>query len=95
MFIIDGGKARRSGLTEVFGEQSVQRCRLHKEWNKLGHLPDSLHVEVKNEMRSAWVLAREQGMAKLEKLAMQLEKQHASTAASLRERMERCSRSIG
>lgn len=88
LFIIDGGRALRSGITEVFGEQPVQRCRLHKEWNVLGHLPDSLHDEVKNEMRSAWELAPEQGMAKLEKLATRLEKQHASTAASLREGME-------
>lgn len=87
LFIIDGGKALRSAISEIFGEQPVQRCRLHKERNVLRHLPDSLHDEVQNEMRLAWELPAEQGMAKLEQLARRLEKQHAGTAASLREGM--------
>ena len=27
LFIVDGSKALRSAITEVFGEQPVQRCR--------------------------------------------------------------------
>jgi putative transposase len=85
LFIIDGGKALRSAISENFGEQPVQRCRLHKERNVLRHLPDSLHDEVKNEMRWAWEFPAEQGMARLEQLARRLEKQHVGAAASLRE----------
>jgi transposase-like protein len=87
LFVIDGGKALRSAISEIFGEQPVQRCRLHKERNVLRHLPDSLHDEVKNEMRLAWELPAEQGMVKLEQLARRLEKQHAGATASLREGM--------
>ena len=87
LFVMDGGKALRSAISEIFGEQPVQRCRLHKERNVLRHLPDSRHDEVKNEMRLAWELPAEQGMAKLEQLARRLEKQHAGATASLREGM--------
>jgi len=32
LFVIDGAKALRAGITEVFGaEQAVQRCRTHKD----------------------------------------------------------------
>lgn len=88
LFIIDGGKALRSAITEVFGEQPVQRCRLHKERNVLRHLPEAMHEEVLNEMRLAWELPYEQGMAKLEALARRLEKQQTGAASSLREGLE-------
>ena len=88
LFIIDGSKALRAGITEVFGEQPVQRCRLHKERNVVEPLPEVLQEEVREQMRSAWKLPAEQGIAQLKKLATTLEKSAPSAASSLREGME-------
>lgn len=88
LFIIDGGKALRSGITEVFGEQPVQRCRLHKERNVAEQLPEVKQEEVREQMRSAWKLPAEQGITLLEKLATSLEKSAPSAAGSLREGLE-------
>jgi putative transposase len=85
LFVIDGGKALRRGITEVFGNQPVQRCRLHKERNVVDQLPDNKKEEVKEEMRTAWKLSADQGEAKLEKLAQRLEQSFPSVAGSLRE----------
>lgn len=48
LFIIDGGKALRKGISKVFGETStVQRCILHKARNIEGYLPKACHPEFK------------------------------------------------
>lgn len=40
LFVIDGSKALRKAINQVFGDdQPVQRCRNHKLRNVLGHLP--------------------------------------------------------
>lgn len=40
LVVIDGSKALRLAVKEVFGEQAaVQRCRIHKKRNVLEHLP--------------------------------------------------------
>lgn len=88
LFIIDGSKALRAGITEVFGEQPVQRCRLHKERNVVEPLPEGRQEEVREQMRSAWKLPAEQGIAQLEKLATTLEKSAPSVANSLREGLQ-------
>jgi transposase-like protein len=89
LFIIDGAKALRSGIDEVFGaEQPVQRCRNHKVRNVLDELPRDQHVQVRNVMRAAWKLTdAEEGMKKLEGLARFLEHEYESAARSLREGM--------
>jgi transposase-like protein len=87
LWIIDGGKALRRALTEVFGASAlVQRCQEHKRRNVLDHLPEHLHASVRRAMRDAWhstdpVLAKRQ----LERLANSLAKPHPGAAASLRE----------
>src|SRR5689334_6532221 len=44
LFVIDGAKALRAGIEEVFGaEQPVQRCRNHKTRNVLDELPKEQH----------------------------------------------------
>jgi putative transposase len=88
LFIIDGSKALRSGITAIFGEQPVQRCRLHKERNVLEQLPQASQEEVREQMRSAWQQPAEQGIAQLERLATTLEKSAPSAAGSLREGLE-------
>lgn len=87
LFVIDGAKALRAGIDEVFGsEQPVQRCRNHKLRNVLDELPKDQYGQVMNVMRAAWKLRKaEAGEEKLEQLARYLEHDFASAARSLRE----------
>lgn len=89
LFVIDGAKALRAAIEEVFGsEQPVQRCRNHKMRNVLGELPREQHAQALNVMRAAWKLSdADQGVKKLEQLARFLEHEHESAARSLREGM--------
>ena len=42
LFVIDGAKALRAAIDEVFGsEQAVQRCRNHKLRNVIDELPET------------------------------------------------------
>jgi len=87
LFVIDGAKALRSGIEEVFGgEQPVQRCRNHKIRNVLAELPKQQHGQTRNLMRAAWkVKTAEEGEKRLEQLARFLEREYESAARSLRE----------
>jgi putative transposase len=89
LFVIDGAKALRSGIQEVFGSaQPVQRCRNHKMRNVLDELPREQHTQVNNVLRAAWKLTdADDGMKKLEGLARFLEHDYESAARSLREGM--------
>lgn len=65
LFVIDGGKALRSGIEEVYGEQAlVQRCRIHKLRNVLERLPDPLRTLVRSVMHAAHKLPEKDGMAR-------------------------------
>jgi len=86
LFVIDGAKALRTGINQVYGTANpVQRCRNHKLWNVLDCLPKEKRDQVKATMRAAWKLEADQGQKKLEQLACWLEKEYPSAAASLRE----------
>lgn len=87
LFVIDGAKALRAAIDEVFGsEQPVQRCRNHKVENVLGELPDDQKGQTLNLMRAAWkVSTAEDGEKRMEQLARFLERDHESAARSLRE----------
>jgi transposase-like protein len=89
LFVIDGAKALRAGVEEVFGsDQPVQRCRNHKMRNVLDELPKEQHAQALNLMRAAWKLSdADEGMKRLEQLARFLEHDYASAARSLREGM--------
>ena len=89
LFVIDGAKALRAGIEEVFGtEQHVQRCRNHKLRNVLDELPKDQQGQTLNLMRAAWKVATpEEGEKRLEQLARFLERDHESAARSLREGM--------
>jgi putative transposase len=89
LFVIDGAKALRAGIEEVFGrEQPVQRCRNHKVCNVLDELPQEQHGQALNLMRAAWkVKTAEEGEKRLEQLARFLEREYESAARSLREGM--------
>ena len=89
LFVIDGSKALRAGIEEVFGaEQPVQRCRNHKIRNVLDELPQEQQGQTLNLMRAAWkVKTAEEGEKRLEQLARFLERDYESAARSLREGM--------
>ena len=90
LWVIDGAKALRRAITEVFGHTAlVQRCQEHKRRNVLDHLPDELHASVGRALADAWqstdaALAKRQ----LERLANSLAKNHPGAAASLREGLD-------
>lgn len=86
LFVIDGSKALRKGINEVFGpDNPVQRCRNHKMVNVLGYLHKDQHDQVRSAMKAAFQLEEKKGMAQLNKLADWLDQEHCSAAESLRE----------
>jgi putative transposase len=87
LFVIDGAKALRSAIEEMFGaEQPVQRCRNHKMRNVLEELPGEQQSQARNLMRAAWkVKSAQEGEKRLEQLARFLERDYDSAARSLRE----------
>jgi len=90
LFVIDGAKALRTAIEEVFGDdQPVQRCRNHKLDNVMKELPKEQQNQTRNLMRAAWkVNTAEEGEKRLEQLARFLEQDHESAARSLREGMK-------
>lgn len=89
LFVIDGSKALRAGIREVFGgENPVQRCRNHKIENVRGYLPKDQAKQVSLTMKAAFRLDAKEGIAKCEQLAEWLERSHPSAAASLREGLD-------
>lgn len=89
LFVIDGSKALRSAIFQVFGaEAAVQRCRTHKVRNVVDQLPKHLKDQVKAAMRAAYRLDATEGIARLKKQASWLEKEYPDAAASLLEGLE-------
>ncbi len=86
LFVIDGSKALRAAIDAVFGARNpVQRCRHHKIENVMSYLPEHLKEQGKAALRAAFRLPAAEGMARLEKQAQWLEREHPDAAASLRE----------
>ena len=89
LFVIDGSKALRSAIKEVYGSDSpVQRCRNHKIENVMGYLPKDQARQTRLTMKAAFRLDAKEGMAKLEQLAQWLGQSHPDAAASLREGLD-------
>jgi putative transposase len=86
---LDGAKALRRAVTDVFDKPVIQRCQLHKIRNVRDKLPQRLRSGVERRMRTAYhadsALAAE---ALLNALARELDKTHPGAAASLREGMD-------
>jgi putative transposase len=84
--VLDGSKALRRAVLDVFDHPVIARCQLHKIRNVEDKLPDALGSSVAKKMRAAYrhpdPLA---GEADLEDLARQLFKAHPGAAGSLRE----------
>jgi len=90
LFVIDGGKALRKAIKDVFGEHAlVHRCHRHKERNVTDMLPDRDRDQVRARMRQAWSLS-DAGLARdrLQLLATELDRTWPDAAASLREGLE-------
>jgi transposase-like protein len=87
LFVVDGSKALTKGIPAVFGKKAViHRCRIHKERNVIGHLPDAEHPWVRAKLRTAWANPDpDTATAELEALARVLQRQHPGAASSLRE----------
>ena len=89
LFVIDGGKALRRAIKDVFGEHAlVHRCHRHKERNVCDLLPERDRDQVRARMRAAWSLTDpELARQRLELLAAELDRTWPDAAGSLREGM--------
>jgi transposase-like protein len=89
LFVIDGAKALRKAIRNVFGDAPVQRCVRHKERNVTEHLPERDRPVVKQRLRRAWALDNHtRALEQLRQLASELERSYPGAAGSLREGME-------
>jgi transposase-like protein len=88
--VIDGSKALAAGVQRVFGQHAVmQRCVLHKRRNVAGYLPAELARTTDRKLAQAFNDADwKRGLRVARGLATQLEADHPSAAASLREGLE-------
>ena len=89
LFVIDGAKALRKAIRNVFGEAPVQRCVRHKERNVTDHLPERERPLVKQRLRRAWALDdHARALEQLRQLARELDHRYPGAAGSLREGLE-------
>ena len=90
LFIIDGSKALRAALDEVFGDKAfVQRCRTHKARNVLDRITDkTVKAQTKAVMHAAYKLPEKEGMARMKQQAQWLKTEYPDAAASLLEGLE-------
>src|SRR5277367_4817906 len=91
LFVIDGGKANRKALRDVFGDRAiVQRCQVHKARNVRDHLPEPRRAYIAKQMRDAYDSATATtAKKKLLQLASWLDSNgHDDAAASLREGLD-------
>jgi len=89
LFVIDGSKALRRAIKDVFGERAlVHRCQRHKERNVCDLIPERDRDEVRARMRAAWSLTDPQlAEQRLQLLASELDRTWPDAASSLREGM--------
>jgi transposase-like protein len=86
LVVIDGAKALRRAVGDVFDHPVVQRCQLHKLRNVTDRLPDAVAPTVAKRIRRAYHHADALvAQAELEALARELDRSHPGAAASLRE----------
>jgi len=84
--VIDGAKALRRALLDVFDHPVIARCQQHKIRNVRDKLPQRLGRPVEHRMRTAYHAGSAlDAEAQLQALARELDKTHPGAAASLRE----------
>jgi putative transposase len=88
LVVLDGSKALRRAVLDVFDRPVIARCQLHKIRNVQDRLPEKMRSVVASRMRRAYhadsALAAE---AELTALGGELDRTHPGAAASLREGM--------
>lgn len=89
LVVIDGAKALRRAVLDVFDHAVIQRCQQHKIKNVCDRLPEKLRGVVESRMRAAYQAASSvQAEGELLRLAGELVRTHPGAAASLREGLE-------
>jgi putative transposase len=90
LVVIDGAKALRKAVLEVFGQPALlHRCQAHKKRNVAEALPHRLRASVHSAMNQAYATGDPKRARRLlENLARRLESAHPGAAASLREGLE-------
>ena len=88
LMVLDGAKALRRAVLDVFDHPVLARWQLHKIRNVRDKLPQRLGGPVKRRMRTAYHAGSAlDAQAQLEALVRELDKAHPGAAASLREGM--------
>lgn len=88
LVVLDGAKALKAAVTEVFDKPVIARCQLHKIRNVRDHLPKKLRGPVEKRIRAAYHAdSALEAEAQLTVLAKELDKTHPGAAGSLREGM--------
>ena len=86
LVVLDGSKALRRAVLDVFDRPVLARCQLHKIRNVRDRLPERLRGPVERRMRDAYHAASAlDAQGQLEALARELDKTHPGAAGSLRE----------
>ena len=90
LVVMDGGKALRKAVQQVFGDNAVvQRCRVHKQRNVVEHLPKEKQAQAIWRLRAAWGKADAKAAEKeLRKIVSWLEDISPMAARSLQEGLE-------
>jgi transposase-like protein len=90
LFVIDGSKALRCALEELFGQRAlVQRCRTHKVRNVTERISDkTVKAQTKSVMHAAYKLPAKEGIGRLQQQAKWLQRDYPDAAASLLEGLE-------
>jgi putative transposase len=90
LFVIDGGKALRRAIKDVFGERAlVHRCHRHKERNVCDLLPERDRPMILARIRGAWALEDpDLAEQRLEQLVSELDRTWPDAAGSLREGLD-------
>src|ERR1700677_2050298 len=90
LFVIDGGKALRKAIKDVFGDHAlVHRCHRHKERNVCDLLPERDRAQALAQIRGLWALTDHHlAHERLELLASELDRTWPDAGASLREGMD-------
>jgi putative transposase len=84
--VLDGSKALRRAVQDVFDHPVIARCQLHKIRNVRDRLPENLRTVVERRIRQAYHAdSALTAQAQLEALAGELDKTQPGAAASLRE----------
>lgn len=89
LVVIDGSRALRRAVRDVFDKPVSARCQLHKIRNVRDRLPERLRATVERRMRQAYhAESALEAEAQLLTLARELDTTHPGAAASLREGLD-------